>query len=57
MGVRYVAVESAMFLMGEQFEGLPRGPERSHWLGLHIGLGTFLLPLFLARPSMRIVEV
>jgi cytochrome b561 len=46
----------AMFLLGEQFEDLPRGPERSYWLGQHIGLGMFLLPLFLARVIARLVQ-
>jgi cytochrome b561 len=46
----------AMFMLGEQFEDLPRSPERSYWLGLHIGLGTILLPLLCVRVVARLMQ-
>lgn len=47
----------AMFLIGEQFEDLPRGPEKSALMGLHIGLGVLVAPLLLARVAARFVQV
>jgi cytochrome b561 len=46
----------AMFLIGEQFEDLPRGPEKSALMGLHIGLGVLVAPLLLARVSSSLIQ-
>ncbi|KAF0171112.1 MAG: cytochrome b [Hyphomonadaceae bacterium] len=47
----------AMFLIGEQFEDLPRGPEKTALMSLHIGLGVLVAPLLLARVAARFVQV
>lgn len=45
-----------MFLIGEQFEDLPRGPEKTALMGLHIGVGVLVAPLLLARVAARFVQ-
>ncbi|WP_299691131.1 cytochrome b/b6 domain-containing protein [uncultured Vibrio sp.] len=51
-GILFIAV----FVIGLQFEGMPRGPEKGELMGLHKSLGLIVLVVALSRFVWRLKE-
>lgn len=45
-----------LFLIGNQFEDMPRGPEKAALMGLHFAIGIVAAPFLLARVFARFVQ-
>jgi len=45
-----------LFVIGNQFEDMPRGPDKAALMGLHFAIGILAAPLLLARVLARFVQ-